>query len=94
MCQSRIVKRTVPQKEIDRAIELYAIVRSESSEASPRREYVMARKSKSTTDAIETIYRRLYQGDPERVKGLEEARANDAIARTIFNLRTKAAESL
>jgi DNA-binding XRE family transcriptional regulator len=48
------------------------------------------RKPESTTDAIEIIHRRLYEGKPERIRGLEEARANDELARKIFGLRTKA----
>ena len=47
-------------------------------------------KKKSTTDLIEIIHRRFYEGKPDRIAGLEEARANDEIARTIYQLRTKA----
>ncbi len=50
----------------------------------------MTKKSGATTDAVEIIHRRLYEGKPDRIKGLEEARANDEIARKIFGLRTKA----
>ena len=50
----------------------------------------MTKKLEITTDAVEIIYKRLYAGKPERIKGLEEARANDEIAREIFGLRTKA----
>lgn len=52
----------------------------------------MTRKPKpeTTTDAVEIVYRRLYEGKPDRIKGLEEARANDEIARKILRLRTKA----
>jgi DNA-binding XRE family transcriptional regulator len=50
----------------------------------------MTSKSETTTDAVEIIQRRLYEGKPDRVRGLEEARANDEIARTIFGLRTEA----
>jgi transcriptional regulator with XRE-family HTH domain len=50
----------------------------------------MTKKSGTTTDAVEIVHRRLYEGKPQRLKGLEEARANDEIARKIFGLRTKA----
>ena len=50
----------------------------------------MTKKPEPTTDAVQIIYRRLYEGKPERIKDLEEARANDEIARKIFGLRTKA----
>lgn len=50
----------------------------------------MTRKTETTTDAVEILHRRLFEGRPERVKILEEARANEEIARKIFTLRTKA----
>jgi len=50
----------------------------------------MTRKPKTTTDAVEIIHRRYFKGNPERLKALEEARADDAVARKIFELRTKA----
>jgi DNA-binding XRE family transcriptional regulator len=50
----------------------------------------MTRKPETITDAVDIIYRRLYEGKPDRIRGLEEARANDEIARKIFVLRTKA----
>ena len=50
----------------------------------------MPKKPTVTTDAVEILYQRLYEGKPERIKGLEDARANDEIARTIFELRTQA----
>lgn len=50
----------------------------------------MARKSGPTTDAVKIIHRRYFEGKPERLKILEEARADDEIARKIFALRTKA----
>ena len=49
----------------------------------------MTRQSGTAIDAVEIIYRRLYAGRPDRIKGLEEARANDDIARKIFALRTQ-----
>jgi len=50
----------------------------------------MTKKPETTTDAVEILYRRLYEGKPERLKGLEEARANDEVARKILALRTRA----
>ena len=35
------------------------------------------------------LHRRLFEGKPERLKILEEARANEEIARKIFSLRTQ-----
>jgi DNA-binding XRE family transcriptional regulator len=50
----------------------------------------MAKKRKPTTDAVEILHRRYYEGRPERLAALEEARANAEIARKIYALRTKA----
>ena len=50
----------------------------------------MAKKRQLTTDAVEALQRRYYEGNPRRLAVLEEARANDAIARKIRELRTKA----
>ncbi len=47
-------------------------------------------KKKSTTDLIEIIHRRYFEGKPERLAELEEARESARIARTIYKLRTKA----
>jgi DNA-binding XRE family transcriptional regulator len=47
-------------------------------------------KRKSTTDALEIIHRRFYEGRPDRIAELEKARAEDAIARKIYSLRTQA----
>jgi DNA-binding XRE family transcriptional regulator len=49
----------------------------------------MARK-RSTTDAVEILERRFFSGKPAKVALLEEERANAAIARGIYALRTKA----
>ena len=48
----------------------------------------MPKRSKPTTDAVEILHRRLYAGKPKRLKSLEEARANQEIARKIYELRT------
>lgn len=51
----------------------------------------MARRQRLTTsDAVQILYRRYYEGRPERVKGLEEVRANDSVARKLTNLRLRA----
>ena len=50
----------------------------------------MSSKRKSTTDAVEILQRRFFKGRPERLKILEEARADEEVARKIFELRTKA----
>ena len=50
----------------------------------------MRRKRAATTDAVEILHRRYYEGRPARIAGLEEARLNAAIARDIYELRTKA----
>ena len=49
----------------------------------------MTKKSGTTTDAVEIIRRRYFEGKPEPLKILEEARADDEIARKIFELRTR-----
>jgi DNA-binding XRE family transcriptional regulator len=50
----------------------------------------MTKKSGVTTDAVEIIHQRLFEGKPDRLKVLEEARADNEIARKIFGLRTRA----
>ena len=47
-------------------------------------------KNKTTTDAVAIIHKRFYHGKPERIAELEQARADDAVARKIHGLRTKA----
>lgn len=47
-------------------------------------------KKRTTTDAVQILYRRYYQGRPERVRGLEEARADDSVARKLTALRLRA----
>lgn len=44
-------------------------------------------KRKPTTDAVEIIHRRHYEGRPRRLAELAEAEANDSVARKIFTLR-------
>jgi DNA-binding XRE family transcriptional regulator len=50
----------------------------------------LATKRKPTTDALAILQRRLYEGKPGRIKRLEEARANEDIARKIREIRAKA----
>jgi DNA-binding XRE family transcriptional regulator len=47
-------------------------------------------KRKPTSDAVEILHRRYYQGKPDRLADLEAARANDHVARKIAALRTEA----
>jgi transcriptional regulator with XRE-family HTH domain len=48
------------------------------------------RKRKLTSDAVEILRRRYFEGKPERLAALDEERANAEIARKIYELRTKA----
>jgi len=41
------------------------------------------KKRKPTTDAIEIIHRRHYEGRPQRLADLAEAEANDTVTREI-----------
>jgi hypothetical protein len=40
----------------------------------------MAKRRRSTTDAVEILHRRFFEGKPEMIAGLEEARLNDCHA--------------
>jgi DNA-binding XRE family transcriptional regulator len=46
-----------------------------------------AKKRKTTTDAVEILHRRFYEGQPERLAELEKARASAAVARAAYELR-------
>lgn len=48
------------------------------------------KKRKPTTDAVEILHHRYYEGRPERMASLEEERANLDVAQKIYDLRTKA----
>lgn len=50
----------------------------------------MATKTASTSDALEILHRRYYDGKPERLASLEKERLNAKIAREIYDLRTAA----
>ena len=48
----------------------------------------MARaKRKTTADAVKILHRRYYAGKPQRLAALEQAQANDHIARKLTALR-------
>ena len=50
----------------------------------------MPKRRAPTTDAVEILDRLFYEGKPERLAALEEARANEEIARKIRELRAGA----
>jgi len=50
----------------------------------------MSQERTPTTDAVEILHRRYYEGNPDRLASLEEERANAEIASQIFDLRTEA----
>ena len=50
----------------------------------------MGRKRKVTTDAIEILHRRYFEGKPRRLAELDEARANHDVALKIHELRERA----
>ena len=50
----------------------------------------MAKNTKPATDALEILHGRFYEGKPSKIRDLEDARANEEIARNILQLRTAA----
>ncbi len=48
------------------------------------------KKRKPTTDAVEIMHRRYFEGKPKMMALLEEERANAEIARKVYDLRDKA----
>lgn len=48
------------------------------------------RQKKPTSDAVEIIHQRLFRGKPARLAELEKMRADDAVARKIYELRANA----
>jgi DNA-binding XRE family transcriptional regulator len=50
----------------------------------------MPKNKKKTSDAVQILHRRYYEGKPDRISELEEARAEDELARKIYELREKA----
>jgi len=51
---------------------------------------IVPKEKKPTSDAVEILHRRYYEGKPERIADLEIARANDQVARKIAVLRSQA----
>ena len=49
----------------------------------------MARKRKPTTDAVEILHRRYFEGRPARLAELHEERANAEVARKVYRLRRR-----
>jgi DNA-binding XRE family transcriptional regulator len=49
----------------------------------------MARKRRPTTDAVEILHRRYFEGKPERLAELHEERANAEVARKVYRLRKR-----
>jgi DNA-binding XRE family transcriptional regulator len=50
----------------------------------------MPNKKNATTDAVEILHRRYYHGKVRRLVEREEARAEDELARKIYDLRKQA----
>jgi DNA-binding XRE family transcriptional regulator len=50
----------------------------------------MPRKREPTTDAVEILHRRYFEGRPEMLALLEEERVNAEIARKVYDLREAA----
>ncbi len=50
----------------------------------------MRNNKKATSDAVEILHRRYYKGKPRRLAQLEEARAEDELARKIYEMRDQA----
>lgn len=50
----------------------------------------MPKPKRPITNAVEILHRRYYQGKPDRLAAMEEARANDNVARKMTALRMQA----
>jgi ribosome-binding protein aMBF1 (putative translation factor) len=50
----------------------------------------MKKQNRRTADAITILHRRYYAGHPNRLAALEQARADDQVAREIQTLRQRA----
>ena len=50
----------------------------------------MGKERRRTKDAVEILHRRYVEADPKAAVLLEEARADDEVARQIYYLRTEA----
>lgn len=49
----------------------------------------MTKKRRPTKDAVLILHRRYYEGKPDRIEALERARADDEVARKIYELRSR-----
>jgi DNA-binding XRE family transcriptional regulator len=49
----------------------------------------LKKQKKETNDAVEILHRRYVRGDAEKMGGLARIRADDAVARKIYDLRVK-----
>jgi DNA-binding XRE family transcriptional regulator len=49
-----------------------------------------AKALKPSSDGVDILRRRFYEGKPVRLKSLEEARANEEVGRKIYELRAAA----
>ena len=67
-----------------------ACVQAPMARCTPARNCKTAKRRTPTTDAVEILRRVFYEGKPERLKALDEARANEEIARKIRDLRGRA----
>jgi transcriptional regulator with XRE-family HTH domain len=50
----------------------------------------MARKREPTSDAVEILHRRYFEGKPERMALLRQARLDADVAQKVYDLRTEA----
>jgi ribosome-binding protein aMBF1 (putative translation factor) len=50
----------------------------------------MPKKKNATSDAVQILHRRYYDGKPARAAQLEEARVEEELARRIYELREQA----
>src|SRR4051812_46369715 len=50
----------------------------------------MNKRPRRTNDGLAILHKRFYEGKPDRVAALEEARAADEVARKLVELRTEA----
>jgi DNA-binding XRE family transcriptional regulator len=50
----------------------------------------MPKKITATSDAVQILHRRYYAGKPDRAEQLDQARAEDELARKIYKLRKQA----
>lgn len=85
-----VKEREVPTKDIEKALERKRLFQHDPYTHVQRGMNMAKRKRATTSDAVEILYRRYYEGRPERVMGLQEARANDSVARMLTALRLNA----